>query len=168
MQISTTYSRTQVSLHWIIVVLMVAQYLLHNGIEAAWHARLDGSVPNEPFPNPHAIIGMIILALALWRIVLRLRLGAPALPAEEPQGLKLLATITHLAFYVLLIAMPASGALAWVFGFEMPANAHEVAAKVMLALIALHLGGAIFQKLWLKTDVMTRMSPKRMFGKGAV
>lgn len=159
------YSKTQVRLHWTIAVLMAGQYLLHGGIEDAWQGRLDGTIPNEPFPNPHAIVGVVILLLALWRITLRLRRGAPALPDEEPLGLKIVAKITHLAFYVLLIAMPISGALTWVAGLEMPAEAHEVAAKVMMALIVLHIAGAFFQKFVLKTDVLARMSPKHMFGR---
>lgn len=161
------YSTTQVRLHWVIVILMAGQYLLHNGIEAAWQGRLDGTIPNAPFPNPHAIVGMVILALTLWRIALRLRHGAPALPAEEPEALKIVAKITHLAFYVLLIGMPISGALAWVAGLELPAEAHEVAAKLMIALIALHVAGALVQQFVLKTGVMARMAPKRMLGKGA-
>lgn len=162
-QNSNAYSRVQVVLHWVIVFLMAAQYLLHGGIEAAWEGRLDGSLPNEPFPNPHAIVGIILLALTIWRFVLRLRFGAPALPDEEPQALKLVAMVTHLAFYVLLIAMPISGALAWVIGLEVPAELHEIAAKIMLALIGLHVAGALFQQFVLKTGVMERMSPKRMF-----
>ncbi len=168
MQTPDGYSRTQIVLHWIIVVLIAGQYLLHEGIETAWEARLDGSLPNEPFPNPHTIIGMIILALAIWRVVLRLRLGVPALPAKEPATMKVLATGTHLAFYILLIGMPVSGALAWVAGLEMPADAHGVAAKIMLALIVFHIAGALVQKLWFKTDVMARMSPKRALSKGTV
>jgi cytochrome b561 len=144
------------------LVLVAGQYLLHNGIEAAWKARLDGSIPNEPFPNPHAIVGMAILVLTLWRIVLRLRRGAPSLPSSEPKALKAIAGATHLAFYAILLAMPVSGALAWVAGLEMPAEAHEIAAKVLLALIALHIIGAVAQKFWFKSDVMARMSPKRM------
>lgn len=165
MRTSNAYSRTQVILHWIVVLLIVGQYLLSGGIGAAWQGRLDGSLPNKPFPNPHAIIGMVILALTLWRLVLRRRLGAPALPAEEPQALKLVAMVTHVAFYLLLIAMPVSGALAWVGGLEVPADAHEIAAKVMLALIALHIAGAVVQQFVLRTDVMARMSPKRMLQK---
>lgn len=161
------YSSTQVRLHWIIVILMAAQYLLHDGISDAWKARLDGSIPNAPFPNPHAIVGIVILVLTLWRIVLRVRRGAPALPDEEPEGLKRVAKLTHLAFYGLLIAMPISGALAWVAGFKLPAEAHEVAAKLMMALIVLHVLGALVQQFVIKTDVMLRMSPKRMFPRGA-
>ncbi len=160
---SNAYSRTQVALHWVIVALVAAQYLLHGGIEAAWAGRLDGSLPNEPFPNPHAIVGIIILGLTIWRVAMRLRVGVPVLPVEEPQVLKLIAKVTHLAFYVLLIAMPISGALAWVIGLEAPAEAHEVAAKLMLALIALHIIGALVQQFVLKTTVMERMSPKRVF-----
>ncbi|MEE4189128.1 MAG: cytochrome b/b6 domain-containing protein [Roseobacter sp.] len=162
-QSPSAYSRVQVVLHWVIFVLMAAQYLLHGGIEAAWEGRLDGSLPNEPFRNPHVIVGIIILALAIWRVVLRLRLGAPALPEEEPQTFKLVAKVTHLAFYVILLAMPISGALAWLLGWEAPADAHEVAAKVMLALIILHVLGALGQQIVLKTDVMKRMSPKNIF-----
>ncbi len=159
------YSRAQIALHWIIVVLMLGQYLLHGGIEAAWGARMDGSLPNEPFPNPHAIVGIIIFLLAIWRIALRLRVGAPALPEKEPAALKAVAKLTHLAFYVLLVGMPISGALAWVLGLELPANAHGVAAKVMLALIVLHVAGALFQQFVLKTGLMERMSPKQMMQK---
>lgn len=159
------YSRMQVALHWIIVVLVAGQYVLHRGIEAAWEGRLDGTMPNEPFPNPHAIVGMIILVLTAWRIAARRRAGSPALPANEPKALKLVAQITHAAFYVLLIGMPMSGALAWVAGLEGPADAHEIAAKVMLALIALHVAGAVVQSVWLKSGVMERMSPRRIIGR---
>jgi cytochrome b561 len=155
------YSRTQIVLHWLIAVLVAGQYVLHQGIERAWNARLDGTLPNEPFPNPHAIIGMVILVLTVWRIVLRVRGGAPDLPENEPRALKVIASATHLAFYALLVGMPLSGAAAWVLGFQMPAQAHEIAAKVMLGLIALHIAGAIVQTVWLKSGVMARMSPKR-------
>jgi cytochrome b561 len=159
---SNGYSRMQVILHWVIVLLIAGQYLLHGGIEAAWQGRLDGTLPDVPFPNPHAIVGMVILALALWRVSLRLRVGAPPLAAEEPPALRLLAAATHIAFYALLIGMPVSGALAWVAGLHLPAEAHEIAAKGLLALIALHIVGAIAQQVVFKTGVMARMSPKRM------
>jgi cytochrome b561 len=157
------YSRAQIALHWVVVVLVAGQYLLSEGIEQAWYARMNGSLPNEPFPNPHAIVGFIILLLTIWRVVLKLRHGAPALPAHEPAALKAVAGATHLAFYLLLLGMPISGALAWVLGLELPAEAHEVAAKLMIGLIVLHVAGAIVQKVWLKSDVLARMSPRRLF-----
>lgn len=160
-QSPNAYARMQVILHWGIALLIAFQYLLHEGIEEAWDGRLEGTIPNEPFPDPHAIVGLIILALAIWRLVLRLRLGAPALPKEEPAVLQLLAKITHIAFYVLLIAMPVSGALAWVIGLTVPADAHEVASTAMLVLIGLHIAGALVQQFVLKTGIMERMSPKK-------
>lgn len=166
MPASLAYTRSQIALHWVIAVLIAGQYLLSEGIEDAWRARMDGSLPNEPFPNPHAIVGFVILLLTLWRLVLRLRHGAPALPAHEPAVLRAVAGGTHLAFYALLIGMPISGALAWVLGLHLPAEAHEVAGKIMLALIALHVAGAIAQKVWLKSDVMARMAPGRMLKSG--
>lgn len=160
------YSRAQIALHWVVVVLVAGQYLLSEGIEQAWYARMNGSLPNEPFPNPHAIVGIIILLLTLWRLVVKLRHGAPALPANEPAALKAIAQVTHLAFYLLLLGMPISGVLAWVMGLELPAEVHEIAAKVMIGLIVLHVAGAIVQKVWLKSDVLARMSPGRLFKRG--
>ena len=160
------YSRAQIALHWVVVALVAGQYLLSEGIEQAWYARMNGSLPNEPFPNPHAIVGIIILLLTLWRLVVKLRHGAPALPANEPAALKAIAQVTHLAFYLLLLGMPISGALAWVIGLELPAEVHEIAAKVMIGLIVLHVAGAIVQKVWLKSDVLARMSPGRLFKRG--
>jgi cytochrome b561 len=162
MKSQVSYSRMQVALHWIVVILVAAQFAFSDGIEEAWDARLEGSLPNEPFATPHAIAGILILALAVWRIALRLRLGAPALPAEEPAFFKAVAAVTHLAFYVLLIAMPVSGALAWVVGLEPPAELHGAAANILLALILLHVAGALAQRFWFRTDVMDRMSPARM------
>ncbi|URF45696.1 hypothetical protein [Dinoroseobacter shibae] len=40
-----------------------------------------------------------------------------------------------------------------------------VAARYLL--LALHVAGAVVQKVWLKTDGMTRMSPARIFADGA-
>ncbi len=167
MTTSQSYSRAQVALHWAITLLVAAQFLLHEGISDAWDQRMDGTIPNEPFPNPHAIAGLLIFALMVWRVVLRLRRGAPPLPAHEPKPLQVLAAGTHLAFYALLLAMPISGTVAWVAGLEVPAQAHEAASKLLLALIVLHIAGAVVQKLWLKSDVMARMSPALALKGGA-
>ena len=163
MSATEAYSRAQIALHWGIALLVAAQFLLHEGISEAWDQRMDGTIPNAPFPNPHAIAGLLIFALMLWRVVLRLRRGAPPLPAHEPKPLQVVAAGTHLAFYALLLAMPVSGSVAWVLGMEVPAEAHEAAAKLLLALIVLHIAGAVAQKFWLKSDVMTRMAPGRVF-----
>lgn len=160
MKTATHYSRTQVALHWAIVLLVAAQYLLSDGIEALWDQRMAGTIPNEGTPNIHTVAGMLILVLTIWRVVLKRKRGAVALPEGEPTILKFAAHGTHILFYVLLLGMPISGFSAWFIGLSQPADVHEIAAKVMLALIALHVTASIAHKVWFKSGVLERMSPR--------
>ncbi len=152
-----TYSRTQIILHWLIAVLVAFQIIFHEGIAAIWDDRMRGIVPNEPSPNPHAIVGLLILALVLWRLTLRLRRGTPALPETEHPALKFVASATHWLFYLLLIGMPISGATAWFFGLPQPAQAHSLAEKLLIPLIILHILAALAQHYYFKTNVLKRM-----------
>lgn len=153
----TTYSRTQIALHWIVVLLVLFQIVFHEDIVQAWMARMDGTVPNVPTPNVHALAGIAIFALMAWRLVLRLRRGVPALPANDPPVLKLAANVTHILLYVLLLGMPLSGAVAWFLGVEAAAFAHSTARLLLIPLIVLHFAAALAQHFWFKTDVLKRM-----------
>ena len=152
-----SYSRTQIILHWIIAALVIFQIVAHEGIAGIWRERMTGAVPNEPTPNLHAIVGILIFVLVLWRLWLRFARGVPALPAGEHPALKTVATLTHWLFYVLLIGMPISGAVAWFAGLPTPAVAHGLAEKVLIPLILLHVAAALAQHFWFKTDVLKRM-----------
>src|ERR1700733_461816 len=57
----------------------------------------------------HKPLGVAILVLALIRLAVRLRYGAPALPADLPEPMKLAAHLSHYAFYVWMIALPLIG-----------------------------------------------------------
>lgn len=155
-----TYSKTQIALHWVIMLLVVFQILAHDEIVRLWTGRMDGTLPNVATPNVHVAVGILILALVGWRLVLRLRRGVPALPANEHPALKLVASGTHILFYVLLIGMPLSGAGAWILGLGPAAQAHSIAEKLLIALIALHVLAALAQHFWFKTDVLKRILGK--------
>ena len=74
------YSLAQIVLHWGIVLLLMMSYLSHDAIKAAWFAIHQG---RDAYGNTAAIHvwgGVVILILALLRLVLRLRRGAPDLP----------------------------------------------------------------------------------------
>lgn len=51
--------------------------------------RLDGTPPNTPSANPHAIVERSTLVLTPWRVMKRWWLGMAELPAEEPLALKI-------------------------------------------------------------------------------
>ena len=59
--------------------------------------------------NIHKPLGILILILALIRLVVRLRYGAPPLPLDLPEPMKLAAYLSHYALYALMIAMPLIG-----------------------------------------------------------
>lgn len=152
-----SYSRTQIALHWAVAALVLFQIFLHDGIVEAWTGRMDGSLPNQPTPDLHVIAGMLIFVLVLWRLVLRFTRAVPALPTNEPQILKVAAAGTHLLFYVLLLAMPLSGAAAWFLGAEPAAVAHVLARFVLVPLLVLHVLAALAHHFWFKTNVLRRM-----------
>ncbi|SEQ12536.1 cytochrome b [Thalassovita taeanensis] len=152
------YSLTQIRLHWIVFILVALQYLLHESIIAAWDQIQKGGTPAfDPLVTGHVVGGVLILALVVWRIVLKLQRGAPALPENEPPALKAVAQVTHLGLYLLLILMAVSGGTAWFGGVEFAAEVHEVLRIVLLALVGLHVLGALYQQFVLKSDVMQRM-----------
>ena len=79
------YNKTQIRLHWVIFILIVLQFLLHEPMSDGWDIIEKGG---EPEPNimvlQHIVGGLLVLVLVLWRLSIRVRRGAPALPAEEP------------------------------------------------------------------------------------
>lgn len=152
------YSRTQIILHWAIFLLIAFQYLNHEYIAETWK-RLQAGEPTafSPLVLSHVVAGLLVFALVLWRVALRLGRGAPALPAEEPAPLRLAARATHLGLYLLILLMPVTGALAWFRDLSAMAWLHETGRLALLALVLLHVCGALYQQFVLKTDVMGRM-----------
>ena len=158
MAVPTGFSAAQIRLHWIVFVLIVAQYVLHEGISQAWDAVERGqAVGFNPLVASHVFFGMLVLALTLWRLTIRARRGAPTPPENEPPLLKLAASATHFALYALLLLMPLSGMAAWFGGAGMAGEAHEIMRIVLLALIALHIAGALYHQFVLRSDVLSRM-----------
>ncbi|MCR5858617.1 cytochrome b [Mesorhizobium sp. J428] len=161
----TGYSRAQVALHWIVLVLVAFQFLAHDGIEKAWRGFRSGQpTPTDAavLTNMHIGAGTLVLMLALLRIYLRLTRGAPPPPADEPRLLQLAAEAVHLLIYALLIALPLSGAVAWFAGVAASAKVHEWLTNALLGAIAVHIGGALFQHFVRRSDVLMRMlSPQR-------
>lgn len=153
----TTYSRTQIILHWTVAALFLFQFIMHETMVEAWTNRMNGTIPNEPAFHPHALIGYILLILMLARLFLRFTRGTPALPEDENPALKWIARITHFGLYLFIIVLPLSGTAAWVFGIKQAADGHALFSKILVVLIILHALGALAQHFWFKTNVLKRM-----------
>lgn len=155
----TGYSRTQVALHWTVVVLVAFQFFAHDGIEDAWRAFVQGesAASDGAAVYLHIGAGVLVLLLALARIYLRIVRGAPSPPADEPRFLQVTAEAVHGSIYVLLLLLPFSGSAAWFFGVEAAGGVHAILTNLLLIAIALHVSGALYQHLVRRSQVMMRM-----------
>lgn len=154
----TGYSKTQIRLHWTIAALIVLQYLIGDSIAHAFSARSSGdSAGFDPLVPLHVLTGLAILLLAAWRIGLRLTRGAPPPPASEsPRGRKV-AAATHGLLYLFMILMPVSGAMAWFGDVGVASIVHNVTKLALLAVVALHVLGALFHQFILRNGLIGRM-----------
>ncbi len=155
------YSRTQIILHWAVVVLLAAQYLNGETIGDAFESIAHtGASSVGLLAGLHVYGGFAVLVLALVRLGLRLMIGAPQPPEEEPDILKRIASWTHRGIYALLVLIPLIGMGAWFGGIEAAGELHEALGSLLLALIGLHVTGAFFHQFILGTDVLARMRPR--------
>jgi cytochrome b561 len=152
------YTRAQIRLHWVVVVLVALQYLLHEGISEAFDQGLRaGQMTLSPPAIGHMAGGLVVLFLVFWRLALRAEHGAPEPPAEEPGWARMAAKLTHFGFYAVLVLLPVTGGLAWGMASGAMSTAHEVLRAVLLAMILAHVGAVLVHQFVWKTGVMNRM-----------
>lgn len=152
------YSARQIRLHWMVAVVILLQFVLHDPVSQAWDGIEDGGSPAFNWlVLAHIAGGVLVLVFALWRLVLRQTRGVPPAPEAEPATLRMAAHLGHLALYALMVAMPLSGMVAWFGGISAAAEAHEAMKLALLALVALHVLGALWHQFWLKDGLMLRM-----------
>ena len=152
------YTSAQIGLHWLVAVLIVLQYVFNDAIGAAWEALRKGQEGAfDPMVAQHVFGGLLIGALVIWRVVLRLRHGAPPPPEQEAPALQLVAKATHGLLYLLMLGLPLSGAVAWFGGVGAAAGGHGVMKTLLLLLVLLHVLGALYHQFVLKTNLLARM-----------
>lgn len=151
------YTRAQIALHWIAALLILQQYIFKDAMSAAWKALEDGLEPAfDPLVLAHVAGGALVLVFALWRLSIRARRGAPAIVGDSAVQ-RALAKGTHLGLYALMILMPISGSIAWFGGVDAAAQGHNILKVALLALIALHVAGALWHQFVLKDGLLMRM-----------
>src|SRR3954471_21697908 len=96
---SARYSTLAIILHWLIAAAIVLQVVLAG--------RMEGPPTPESFAvtQLHKSIGITILLLSLARLGWRLTHPPAPLPASMARWERVLAQITHVGFYVVMIAM---------------------------------------------------------------
>jgi cytochrome b561 len=159
--------------------------LLLAAVYAAIELRVyfpKGSDMREGFKSWHFMLGLLVLALVVVRIVVRVLGTTPPITPEPPAWQRLASRAVHFALYGLMIGMPlagwtilsAKGAPIPFFGFELPAlippdkalaatvkDLHETAGTIGYWLIGLHAAAALAHHYLWKDDTLRRMMPGR-------
>lgn len=168
---STKYGTVAVTIHWLSALLILAQ--LGSGFRAA--SSLD-SAAKEAVLAVHAPLGMIILILMIIRIFWWWFADKkPAPVAGDPAWQARSAKAVHVLFYVVIIGMAASGigmfaasgAGVILFGAAegplpdfsrfRPRAPHGLGARLMVALLVLHVGAALYHHFIKRDGLIWRM-----------
>jgi cytochrome b561 len=169
------FTPLQRTLHWIMAVCILAMLFIGVGMVSTVAPKYLTLVAI------HKPLGILILVLALIRLVVRLIYGAPPLPADLPEPMKLAAHLSHYVLYALMIAMPLIGwAMLSAAGYPaalsrslwlpqiLPLspslhtalwNAHFYLAFLFFAVILMHVAAALFHALIRRDGVFDAMGP---------
>jgi cytochrome b561 len=173
------YGRVAIALHWLIAALISAQ------IAFGWFL---GEVPRGTpmrgiYVNLHKSTGLTIALLIIFRLGWRLTHPPPPLPSFMPAWEHVASRVNHLALYVCMLVMPASGYIASNFSkfgiklfnvvllppwgvddkriYAVFNTTHVVTSYLLVGLIALHVFAAV-RHAFRRDGVFARMWPSRL------
>jgi cytochrome b561 len=166
------YHPLLVTLHWLLALLIVTMLLI-GMFSLKW-------MPNNPAKllplGFHMAMGILILILMLIRLAVRLTTKKPDPAVAGNRFLDAIGTLTHYALYLFAILMALSGIstavqanlFKIVFGasgaplpidfFIYPVRyVHGYIALILIVLIVLHVGAAMYHQFIRKDNLLSRM-----------
>ena len=167
------YSKRMVMVHWLTLVLLIAAWFLGDTLAAA----TDDNKATLARYIAHAAVGGMILLLAFTQLVLRRKDGIPAMLPDTPQ-FQFIAKAVHYALYAVLVVLPLSGVATLITGGAgkallagdaslLPKEAdyekllalevHETLVAILIALVVLHILGALKHQFIMKDGLLSRM-----------
>lgn len=176
LQANHEYTRTAKALHWLIVALLIVQFIV------AWTMpHIGRNTRPDTIINLHFTLGAIVLAVAVLRLGWRMTHPEPLSEAGVPPWQTTTARVVHWLLYLLLFSVPVLGWMnaSWrgfpvtLFGIPLPkllatrapgwawtGDVHALLANyVMLTLVGLHVAAALYHWLVARDRVMQRMMP---------
>lgn len=167
------YTVAQKVLHWLMALAIMIDLFI---------AQKFGEVMEDwdrfESRSDHAAVGTVVAILLVLRLYLRLRYGAPPLPADMPAWQKPLAHLAHWALYILIGALIVTGVLTaldansvvapfGLFAINDGAGSaesylslrgfHELVTEAIIALIVFHIVAALYHAIVVKDGVTSRM-----------
>jgi cytochrome b561 len=173
--IGLRFTGLQRFLHWLMAACILTMLFIGVGMVSTVRPTYLALV------SLHKPLGAAILLLAIIRLGVRLRNGAPALPADLPAPMMLAAYASHYVLYTLMFVMPILG---WAMlsaaaypvvlfgGVRLPRilpqsdalhtvlwNLHFYLAFVFFGVILMHIAAALFHLLVRRDGVFDAMAP---------
>ena len=165
------YHPAHVAIHWLMALLVFMML----GVGKFMMPGISPEDPQKPMMlQVHAYIGGAIAVLLIVRLVMRFTTKQPA-PADAGNAfLNFLAKAVHFLLYFILVGMAISGLglfqlanLPAVFSgaapypsnfFDyLPRGGHGLFSWILLGLVALHFGAAMFHQFIKKDNLLSRM-----------
>lgn len=164
---STRYGSVAIAIHWTSAAAVVLAFIA--GLVMA------NSSPIPPaLLVAHIVLGLSVFVLTLLRIVWWLAADdRPPLPIDQPRPQQLAAKTVHALLYVILTLMATSGITTVILSGAVPALvsgapvpdfsdliprvAHGVMSKLLLVLLAGHLGAALYHQFVRHDRLLARM-----------
>ena len=167
------YGSVAVTIHWasaaLIIVALAGGLAMANSEDAAFRAMV--------LPI-HIALGTLVLLLTLARVAWWLWADRPPLPvANQPRMQEWAARLVHLGFYVVVIGLAVSGIATIAISGAIPALlagtalpdfsaypprlAHGLGARVLLALLVLHVAAALYHQFIRRDRILARMGVGR-------
>ena len=170
------YGGVAQAFHWLVVAMLAGQYSV-----ALWLSHVLPKSAEDDLIAWHFSLGSSIAVIMVLRLTWRLTHPPPAAPLDLPAGLRLLSRATHWVFYGVFIVLPflgwaaasADGARVKLAGLiplpllvpkddpfgKAMQKVHPAIAITLLAVIALHIAGALYHALVKHDGVLRRMLP---------
>jgi len=174
---SNRYTRTAMSLHWFMAVLLICLFAvgiyMHELPLSPWKLQVY---------SWHKWVGVTAFILVLARLAWRLTHRPPPLPINMSRSAEFIAHAGHALLYILMIAIPLTG---WLMssakGFQtvyfgiipipdllaknkelgnLLREVHETLNFILAAVVVGHTAAAFKHHLVNKDDVLTRMLPR--------
>jgi cytochrome b561 len=171
------YHPALVSLHWLMAVLILMMLAIGRFVIPTLSG---GDAANETMvARNHMFIGLALLVLVTARLIIRLRTPKPAPATTGNALLDKVGVITHYLLYFLIFQMALSGVGAMLAANLTPILAgrlvdipdhllgfptyavHGLTGWLLIVLLALHIGAALFHQFIRKDNLFVRMG----FGK---
>jgi cytochrome b561 len=175
---SDGYSATQKVLHWVIAVLIAVMVPVGIGIA---NLLEPGPVTNILY-EVHKSIGVTVFSLALVRILVRWRRGAPPVVPGLPSWQRAAAYSSHYALYLLIVLVPLTGWAAtsvccapvnwfWTVPVTLPLSGggmeasepifqvHRALALTLTGIVLIHAGAALHHHFVRRDRTLARMLP---------